>query len=300
MKNNSKAYLAITLQSTIIGFSYLLVKIALQSSNTFNLLAHRFLLVTISLLIYRFLKPDNINTTLEDWKKIAPYSLVYPIFFFLFQTLGLKYVSSSESGIIYAISPILTAIIAKLILKENLNNIKKIFMTLSVIGVIYINLMNGRNIENYSFIGILFIFISAISFGAYNVLVKKLTKEYNTLTIVYIMSITSCIIFNIISVSKYIIDGNIKDYFLPFTNMSFVISIIYLGIFSSLVTSLLATYALKSLPASTVGLFNNVSTVVNILAGTIFLQEKLYYYHYIGIIVIIIGTIGFNIVKIKE
>ena len=300
MKNNSKAYLAMILQSTIIGFSYLLVKIALQNSNTFNLLAHRFLLVTIALVIFRFLKPDSIKIKTGDWKKIAPYSISYPILYFLFQTLGLKYVSSSESGIIYAMSPMLTAIIARIILKENLNNTKKIFMAMSIIGIIYINLMNGRNVENYNLIGILLVFVSAVSFGAYNVLVKKLTKEYNTLTIVYIMSITSFIIFNIISIGNHLVNGNIKEYFLPFTNISFVLAIIYLGICSSLVTSLLATYALRSLPASTVGLFNNVSTVVSILAGTIFLGEKLYYYHYIGIIAIIIGTIGFNIVKTKK
>ena len=300
MKNNSKAYLAIILQSTIIGFSYLLVKIALKSSNTFNLLAHRFLLVTIALVIFRFLKPEIIKIKTGDWKKIAPYSIVYPILYFSFQTLGLKYVSSSESGIIYAMSPMLTAIIAKMILNENLNNKKKFFMTISILGVIYINLMNGINIENYNFIGIFFIFLSAISFGAYNVLVKKLTKEYSTLTIVYIMSITSFIIFNIISIGNHLINGNIKEYFLPFTNISFVLAIIYLGICSSLITSLLATYSLGKLPASTVGLFNNVSTVVSILAGTIFLGEKLHYYHYIGIIAIVLGTIGFNIIKPKN
>ncbi len=300
MKNKSKAYLAIILQSTIIGFSYLLVKISLKSTNTFNLLAHRFLFVIIALVVYRLLKPDSIKIKDGDWKKIAPYSIVYPVLFFLFQTLGLKYISSSESGIIYAMSPILTAIIAKMILKENLSIAKKIFMAISVIGVIYINLMNSKNVENYNFIGIIFIFISAVSFGTYNVMVKKLTKDYNTLTIVYIMSITSFVVFNIISIGDHLINGNIKEYFLPFTSISFVLSIVYLGICSSLITSLLATYALGNLPASTVGLFNNVSTVVSIVSGVIFLEEKLYYYHFIGIIAILFGTIGFNIVKTKN
>ena len=39
-----RAYAAITLQSLITGFSFMFLKIALQSADTFDLLAHRFTL----------------------------------------------------------------------------------------------------------------------------------------------------------------------------------------------------------------------------------------------------------------
>ncbi|CUX19729.1 DMT family transporter [Clostridium sp. C105KSO13] len=78
---------------------------------------------------------------------------------------------------------------------------------------------------------------------------------------------------------------------------SFTSAILYLGLLSSLVTLALSAYALKYLEATKVGLFSNVATVVTILAGMFFLQEKLFYYHYIGIIAILAGTIGFNTVS---
>lgn len=297
MSKSAKAYIAITLQAIIIGLSYSIVKVALKSTDPINLLAHRFSLSAISVFIYKLLKPDTIKTNIKAWKDIAPYSLAYPISFFLFQAFGLEHMSSSESGIIYAIGPILTLIIAGIVLKERIGNSKKLFMALSVLGVVYINLMNGVNLVNYSYIGFILIIISAIAFAIYNVSVKKLTENYNTATIVYIMTMTSFVILNLVSVIQYSMKGNIGNYFSPFMNVSFILASLYLGLLSSSITSILSTYALRNLQASTVGLFNNLSTVISILAGTLFLHEKLYYYHYIGIIAILVGTIGYNTIN---
>lgn len=300
MKNITKAYFAITLQSLIVGFSFLSVKIALRSADTISLLAHRFTLGALCILIYSFFNRNKIRVGLSDWLKIMPFSITYPISFFLLQTLGLKIISSSEAGIVQAMIPILTLIPARIILKERIGNLQKLLMAISVSGVIFINIMNGFNIGNYSYLGFLFILMSAVSFAIYNVLTKKLSKTYSVFSIVYVTSITSCIVFNFISISRHMINGNITAYFEPFSNPSFIGAIIYLGIFSSLITSLLTTYSLTKLEANKVGLFSNVSTVVSILAGTLFLHESFHYYHYIGIIAILTGTIGFNLTKLSR
>ena len=297
MKNTTKANLAIILQSLIIGFSFLFVKIALKSADTISLLAHRFTLATLCILIYQFFNPNKIRISVSDWLKIIPFSIAYPISFFLFQTIGLKMISSSEAGIVHAMAPIFTLIAAKIILKEQVKNLQKLLMVISVSGVVFINAKNGFKIDNYSFLGFLFILISAISFSVYNVLTKKLTKDYPVISIVYVMSITGCIVFNLISIVRHVVNNNISAYFAPFSNPSFVWAILYLGVLSSLVSSLLSTYALGKLEANKVGLLSNVSTIVTILAGTLFLQESLHYYHYIGIIAILTGTIGFNLMK---
>ncbi len=297
MKNSTKAYLAITLQSLIIGFSFFVVKVALNSTDTIGLLAHRFTVTAISVLLYKFFKPSSISVSFSDWKKVAPFSLAYPVVFFLFQTLGLTMISSSEAGIVYAISPILTFIVARIVLKERANRPQTVFMILSVLGVIFINTMKGFNIGNYSYLGFLFILMSVVSFSIYNVFIKKLSKSYSAMTIVYVVSICGCVIFNLVSVIQHLVTGSLETYFKPFTNISFVLSILYLGVIASFISSILSTYALGKLEATTVGLFNNVSTVVSILVGIVCLHEQLYYYHYIGIIAILVGTIGFNLLK---
>ena len=131
MNITAKAYTAITLQSLITGFSFLALKIALRSADTMDLLAHRFTLAALSVLIFTLFRRGSLTIHLRDFLRILPYGIIYPIIFFLFQTLGMTQISSSEAGIIYAVVPIFTLIIAGLLLKERIQKIQAVFMLLS-------------------------------------------------------------------------------------------------------------------------------------------------------------------------
>lgn len=298
MNNTKKAYMAITLQSLIIGLSFVSVKTALKSADSFGLLAHRFTITAICAILFIFLSKNNLNLTFKDFKKIAPYSIGFPIFFFLFQTMGLTKISASESGIIYAITPIITFLVAKLFIKEQSNKKQIFFMILSVFGVIFINIMNGFSFSK-SVLGVIFTLISALSFSVYNVFLRKISKDYNPFQIAFVVIICGFLFFNIVSIIRHIQSSNIKNYFIAFKNTEFLISILFLSIASSFLTILLTTYSLAHLESTTVSLFQNVSTIISILSGVFILSEKLYYYHYIGIIAVILGTVGFTLSKEK-
>jgi drug/metabolite transporter (DMT)-like permease len=87
---------------------------------------------------------------------------------------------------------------------------------------------------------------------------------------------------------------------MPLQNTDFIVSILYLGILSSLVTSLLNNYILSKIEASKVSVFGNLRTVVTIFAGVIILKEELYDYHIIGSLMIVLGVMGTNITKQKQ
>jgi drug/metabolite transporter (DMT)-like permease len=107
----------------------------------------------------------------------------------------------------------------------------------------------------------------------------------------------SFIVFNVVAVVKNLLAGNIRAFFAPLSDMSFVISIVYLGVLSSLVTSLMTNYVLSKMEASRMGVFVNLGTVVTIIAGIMFLKEEFYYYHVIGSILVIGGVLGANYLK---
>jgi drug/metabolite transporter (DMT)-like permease len=68
----------------------------------------------------------------------------------------------------------------------------------------------------------------------------------------------------------------------------------YLGVLSTLVTSLLSSFALKWIEASKMSVIGNLSTLISMIAGAYILKEQLAYYHIIGAVVIIIGVVGTN------
>lgn len=302
MKNSNQkmAYLSASLYALIIGFSFLFVKIALEVTNPLNTLAHRFTVAFIFASVPILFKWVKLNITIKDLLPILPISIFYPTLFFTFQTFGLVHISSSEAGIIQATIPIFTMIIASIFLKEKTGKTQKLSLLLSVAGVVYIFVMKGIDAGSTNFMGTLLILLCSISSASYNVLARKVTKRYSIIDLTYIMTLIGFISFNALSLIDYAVKGNIDLYFKPFTDTSFIISILYLGILSSVISSLLSNYTLSQIEASKMSVFSNLSTLITMVTGFLFLNENLYYYHLIGAIMIILGLLGTNFLDKKR
>jgi len=125
------------------------------------------------------LSKNKLKISWGDVVQILPLALLYPILFFAFQVFGLARTSSSEAGIIQATVPIFTLLFAIVILNEKVKREQLVFICLSVLGVIYLLVMNGTGDEKTNLIGSTFIIISAISAALYNVFARKLTQQYS-------------------------------------------------------------------------------------------------------------------------
>lgn len=298
-KDLNKTYLLAIIYAFIMGLSFLFVKIALSYSDPLNILAHRFTFAFLFIFILKICNLIKVDINKRDIIKILPLSLLYPAMFFTFQTFGLVYMSSSEAGIILATVPIFTLIFAILFLKEKTTAFQKFSVFLSVIGVIYIMYNKGISIKSTNFLGIVLITFSAISLASYNVLARVKTREFKTIELTYVMAFVGFVTFNTISIIDNINRDSINLYFSPLKNINFVIAMLYLGILSSVITSLLSNYVLSKLDASKMSVFANLGTVITIIAGVLILKEDLFYYHIIGIVMIILGIIGTNL-KIRK
>ncbi|MDA1887905.1 DMT family transporter [Bacillus cereus group sp. BY105LC] len=294
MKNTTKAYISALLYSFIIGFSFLFVKLTLTITSPLDTLAHRFTVAFVAAsipIVFGFVK---LNMSFKNILALLPLAIFYPALFFAFQAFGLVYTSSSEAGIIQAAIPIFTMMLASYFLKEYTNTWQKISVLISVIGVIYIFIMNGIGTHETSFIGVILILLSALSSAFYNVLARKMTKKFKLMDLTYTMTVIGFISFNLIAISSHISKGTITVYFKPFTNGTFLISILYLGLLSSLLTALLLNYSLSYIEAAKISVFSNFSTLITIIVGVVFLHEQIAYYHIIGTILIVLGVVGTN------
>ncbi|MFD1413424.1 EamA family transporter [Oceanobacillus jeddahense] len=98
----------------------------------------------------------------------------------------------------------------------------------------------------------------------------------------------------------FINGGSAGEYVHSLTEISYLLSIVFLGVLSTAGTSLLSIYAVSQLPVIQVSVFNNVATLITILSGVLILSEPFYYYHIIGAIVIILGVVIVNVKKPLE
>ena len=290
----SLIYAAAMLHSLITGLSYLFSKMGLNLSNPWDLLAYRFTASFMAILIPVLFKWIRLDLSKEKIKSILPLAIFYPLSFFAFQTFGLQYMTSSESGILLAMIPVFTLILASYLLKEKTTLLQKMSIVLSVLGVIYIILNKGSTVGFTNMKGIVLLLLSALSFSGYSIVARKLTRNFSVTEMSYIMIIISFLCFNAMSVTNHLLKGTLSSFFAPLKDYRFIISALYLGVLSSLVTSLLTNYILSRIEASKMCVFTNLSTVISITAGVVFLNEKIYYYHIIGSICIILGVIGTN------
>lgn len=288
------AYIAAILTAVIIGFSFIFVKLALAESNPADLLAHRFTVSFLAVLICVFVGRLPFTMKLRNVLTLLPLAALSPTLFFAFQAFGLLHISSSEAGIVQAAVPVFTMILAAIFLKEHTSVWQKLSILLSVAGMGYILVQKEVRFEASDTIGFILILLSTLSVAAYSVFARKLIGPYKITDITFVMIAIGFLSFNTMAVVEHLSNGTLADYFQPFTNRQFVLSVVYLGVLSSLVTTYLSNYALSRLEASRVSVFNNLSTLLTMFAGTIVLQEQLYYYHYIGAILIILGIVGTN------
>ena len=297
---SNRVYIAAVLYSTITGFSFLFTKIALRFADPMDILAYRFTASFIAVLIPILFKWINLSYNKEKIKRIAPLALLYPLMFFGFQTFGLQYASSSEAGILQASAPIFILILATYFLKEKTNIFQKLSIILSVSGVIYIVIMTGSSFKPTSLKGIILFLLSALSFSGYSVIARILTKDFSSIELSYIMIIMGFTCFSIIAIIKNLINGTMASFLAPLGNIDFIIAILYLGVLSSLVTSLLTNYILSKIEASKMSVFSNLGTVISIVAGVVFLKEQIFYYHIVGSVLIIFGVFGANFLDRKR
>lgn len=294
------AYLSAVINALIVGLSFLFTKTAINLSNPLDTLAFRFTIafLTVSLLI--IFKIVKVDFKIKSYYKLIPLTLFYPTFFFTFQAFGLMSVPSSEAGILFATIPILTAIFASIFLKEKTSTYQKLSIFISVFGVIYIFTMKGSTVSLSNWVGISLLIFSCISLSGYTVLARSLIKTFKPLELTFFMLGIGFLFFNTIALYQHISNQSIQSMFIPWTNISFVVSILFLGVLASFVTSLLSNFILSKIPASQMSVFSNMSTVVSIIAGGVILNEKIYAFHIVGSAFIIIGVIGTNLFKDKH
>lgn len=296
MKENTKtkAYLSAIIYSVITGLSFLFGKTGLQYAHPLDLLAYRFTAAFIAMMIPVLFKLVDLNINKDMLKRIIPMAIFSPVIFFGLQSFGLNLLPSSEAGIFLSISPIFTMILASYVLNEKTTFLQKISIFISVSGVIYIGVMKSSSLDFSSIKGIAFLLISVVSLAIYNVMARNLTKEYSSVELTAVMVIISVIVFNVLAIGRHLVIGDIENFIAPLKEVNFIIAVIYLGALSTALTSYLSNYTLGKIESYKMSVFTNFATVISILAGVIFLNENIYYYHIIGSALIIAGVIGSN------
>lgn len=281
--------------AAIVGFSFIFVKEILAHTDPLNILTLRFGLALIPLLaVYPFLR-QKADFSLRRIRPLLPLGIFYPFLFFGAQAFALSVSSSIEVGAVQATAPIFTLILAGIFLREKTNALQKLSVVLCVGGVMYIMVMKFIKNAAPDFSGIAIALVGTIAFSIYTVLNKRLRVKVSNYELLTVIVAESFLILLMITLVKNLGNGSFFQAIRSLRSKDFLIGIGYLAFLSTLSSGYLINFALANIEASKMIVFNNLGTVIQILAGVIILKETLYPSHIIGSIAIILGILGVNL-----
>lgn len=247
----------------------------------------RYIVALVFLTILLLIKKQNLfkvqRSDILKFVAIGIFGFTCPVYFFF---TSLNYTSVINTGIISATSPVLTALMATIFLKERLS-IKNYFgVFISFIGILILLSKGDLGVLiklNFQY-GDMLMYVAVLSLVVYSLMIKGLSENYNSFTITY--------------VGTFI--GTIPLLFLSFTEDSFGrisqisttswLALLYMGVFAAGISYLLFNYTIVKMgPIKSSGIiYSSIPIFVTILS-ILFFNEEITDQLIISLILVIVG-----------
>ena len=300
-KSSVLPYITGITMAVLFGLSFLFSKMGLESLSPALLLGGRFGSAFLILCLLWALKIIKLDLKGKPIRGLVVLSIFYPVFSFMLEMEGLKQVSSSQAGILVAILPVFTMLLGMIILKERPAVLQMICIVTSVLGTLITIFFASGEGTGGSLRGILLLLVSVAAGAVYTVLSRKNSVDFTAVEITFFMVGSGAIVFNLIAIFQGLKNWTLgSDYLGLFHSASTVGAVLYLGIGASVIAFFCMNYTLSRLPAANAAVFMNLATVISILAGVVFLRERLAWYQMLGGLFIILSVWGTNYLENKQ
>jgi len=305
MNTHAKAIGAVIAGNTIFGFSFIFSKMALQITLPSVLIAVRFVVAFIALNLIvvfgRMIKvPDGqggrkplVQFSLrgKPLRNILLLALFQPILYFLCESYGIVFTSAAFAGTIIAIIPICGIIFDVLIMHSKVRLRQVICAIMSAVGV-GITTVGAEGMKS-SVIGLLFLLGAVTAGSLFYVFSKKSGDDYNPLEQTYVMFALGSLVYAVFALVQC--RGQYDELiFSALVQPQFIISVLYLAVISSVAAFIFLNYGTVRVTVSEASIFANLTTVISIIAGVVFLHEVFTPFQIVGAVIIIVSVFFSN------
>jgi len=265
------------------SFSFIWFKVAYQGYNPITVVIFRLtiaaLLITIiAAFLKRLQKPSK-----EDFKLFVLMAFFEPFIYFLGESYGLKYVSSTVAAVIVATIPLISPVFAWYFFREKLKWMNVAGLTFSFIGVGLV-VLNGSFQFNASPLGVGLEFIAVFAAIAYSIVLRKLVFKYNTMSIIAYQNIIGIVFFLPVWL---LVDFN--DFISrPFHPEAFQ-AIVFLAVFASTLAFVFFTQSIRQIGVNRSNTFINLIPVFVAILSYFILKESLGTRQIAGIFIVVVG-----------
>jgi len=275
------SFYKILFAASLWGFAGPFIKwINLQPTST---VFFRFSIPLLAILIQSFITQRRIKFRADKTLLFASFTDSIRMFTFL---LGFTYTSIGNAVIVFYTWPIFVMIFSSFILKEKINQLKLLMISLSFVGILIIFSQKSISYSTSDLLGMLAVLISAILNAFCIVIYKTKSTEYDRTDIIFYQNFMGAFLFlPFIFINR------------PFPSMEQTFLGIGYGFLIGYFCYLFFFPALKEMNASIASILAYVEVVSAVIIGILFFNESLSLQTLIGGLLIISSVI---IIKLNE
>ena len=271
------------------GFSFMASRVAMNTAQVVVMLSHRFLIAFLVMSMMLFTPLGNCHLRGKKLLPLLLLGLLEPVIYFFGEQYGILHSSTVFSGVLIALIPIASTLAAIPILGEKPTLRQIFFSILSVGGVIGIGLLT-KSSGSLDWIGVAGLLIAVSSAVAYTLLSRGISKQYTPFERTFFMLGFGALIFTVFA--AFSVNGDIHAYIRPFEEWRYLLAILFLSVCCSVIAFFFSSYSLTGLHVARATVFANLTTVVSVFAGTVFLHEPFSLVGLLCCVLILIGIYG--------
>ena len=265
------------------SFSFIWFKIAYQGYNPITVVIFRlsisaFLMTVIAVGMNRLQKIAR-----KDWLLFAMMSFFEPFLYFVGESFGLKYISSTVAAVIVATIPLISPLATLMFYREKVKWMNALGLLFSFIGVGLV-VLNGSFRFDASPLGVSLEFMAVLSAISYSIVLRNLVGRYNTFSIIAYQNIIGVIFFLPVWLIFEFNDFIIR----PFHPKAFK-AIVFLAVFASTLAFVFFTQSIRRLGVNRSNSFINLIPVFVAILSFIILKDNLRLQQIVGIIIVVTG-----------
>lgn len=298
MKTKSfyKAMLAAVGVYTLWGFSFLASSVGQRVATPFVLLSYRFDIALLILLVPLVLGKAKLRLRGKNVKMLL-LGLFEPCIYFIGEQYGLKYTNSAFSGVMIAIIPVVTLIMAAVFLKEKPSMAQWLFSILSIAGIVVITLVENSG-GSVSLKGVLLLVVAVLTGAACGVVSRGISDEFSVYERTFMIQLMGAVFFTSLAVIEH--GGDITALIRPAASLDFMLAALFLAVGASVVGYWLFNYSVANAPMANVISLYNLTTVVSVLAGVFILGDHFSLLSAISMVAVMVGIWGVQKFTPKE
>lgn len=285
MKSKLFVYSAAVAAMLFWGLSFVWVKIVYEYMNPISTVSTRLALASVIMLFITIVFKKGEKIDRQDRKWFLLLAFFEPFCYFLGESFGMLFVTSTVASIMISTIPVVAPFFARFFMNEKISKTNFWGLVLSFFGVLMVVLDRNLTFQAKP-LGLLLMLFAVFSGVFYGLVLKKLSHGYSTYTVVKWQNIIGFCYF----LPLFLI-FDIPSFLAIQWDFRLLNTLLLLSIFPSTVSFLLLTVVFRELGINKTNIFTNLIPVFTAIFAFLLLDEKFDLVKVSGMAVIISGIL---------